>query len=130
MPFVQLHVPSTVTDDGLQRAGQAVHEALVATFDVPPDDRFQLLQRHAAPAMVCTPAYLGIAHGTSVAFVQVVCKGGRTVAQKCALYRAIADGVARATGLRADDVVIHVVENRPEDWSFGGGLASLVTAAP
>lgn len=38
-----------------------------------------------------------------------------------------ADGVAQATGPSAGDVIIHLVENRPEDWSFGEGLASLVT---
>lgn len=128
MPFVHAFLPAGVADTQLPHIGQAIHDALVATFDVPVDDRFQVLSRHDAPALVCSPQYLGIAHAPEVAFVQIVCKRGRTLAQKRALYQALAHGVAQSAGLRPDDVLIHLIENAPEDWSFGGGLAQLVPA--
>lgn len=51
----------------------------------------------------------------------------RGVTQKKALFAAIARNLADAPGLRPEDLLITVVENKREDWSFGGGLASYLT---
>lgn len=125
MPFVHAFLPARVPDAQLERISQALHDALIETFDVPPDDRFQVLTRHPAGELSCTPQYLGIPHSGDVVFIQIVCKHGRTLAKKRALYAHLAHGVARATGFSPDDVLIHVIEVAPENWSFGRGLAQL-----
>jgi phenylpyruvate tautomerase PptA (4-oxalocrotonate tautomerase family) len=43
--------------------------------------------------------------------------------QKQALYKAIADGLHSALGLRREDVFINLVEVKKENWSFGNGIA-------
>ena len=48
---------------------------------------------------------------------------GRTVDQKTALYKAIADGLAKSPGIRPEDVFINLVEVKKENWSFGNGIA-------
>lgn len=128
MPFVRAFLPECLPAERLPQVGDAIHEALVATFDVPAQDRFQVLTRHAPHELRCTPEYLGIRHGEAVAFVQIVCKYGRTVAQKRALYEALARGIAQAGSIAEDDVIVHVVEVAPENWSFGRGLAQLAPA--
>jgi phenylpyruvate tautomerase PptA (4-oxalocrotonate tautomerase family) len=45
------------------------------------------------------------------------------VAQKQALYKAIADGLSEQLGLRREDVFITLVEVKKENWSFGNGIA-------
>ena len=47
---------------------------------------------------------------------------GRTVEQKQALYRRIADNLS-AAGVRAEDVFVQLTETGREDWSFGSGEA-------
>jgi phenylpyruvate tautomerase PptA (4-oxalocrotonate tautomerase family) len=47
----------------------------------------------------------------------------RTVAQKKALYRGIAERLAKNPGLRPQDVFINLVEVAKENWSFGEGQA-------
>jgi phenylpyruvate tautomerase PptA (4-oxalocrotonate tautomerase family) len=39
------------------------------------------------------------------------------------LYRAIADGLQAAVGLRREDVFVNIVEVKKENWSFGNGVA-------
>ncbi len=47
----------------------------------------------------------------------------RTVEQKKALYRRIAERLAKDPGLRPQDVFINLVEVVKENWSFGQGQA-------
>ena len=128
MPFVRIDLPDSVSPQDAQALGDAVHQALVASFEVPPDDRFQVLARHAPGALVCTPAYLGVAHSARVALVQISCSFGRTLAQKRALYTGIAHHAAQA-GFAAADVIVHLVETARENWSFGEGVAHYAPAA-
>jgi 4-oxalocrotonate tautomerase len=55
--------------------------------------------------------------------VQIFFNEGRSVAQKQALYNAIADGFSEQLGLRREDVFISLVEVKKENWSFGNGIA-------
>ena len=55
--------------------------------------------------------------------VQITWNEGRTLEQKKALYKAIADGLAARLGLRREDVLINLVEVKKENWSFGAGVA-------
>ena len=58
---------------------------------------------------------------------QVTISLGRTLAQKRALFRRIADNLA-ALGLRREDAWINLVEVPKENWSFGLGEASYAPA--
>ena len=49
--------------------------------------------------------------------VQITISTGRTLAQKRALFRRIADNLA-ALGLRREDAWINLVEVPKENWSF------------
>ena len=57
-------------------------------------------------------------------FIQVTLRGGRTLDQKKAFYKAVADGLNAKLNLRREDVFISLVENTKDDWSFGNGLAT------
>jgi phenylpyruvate tautomerase PptA (4-oxalocrotonate tautomerase family) len=123
MPFVRVSLPADLTDTQAAAIGRAVHDALVDVFDVPPQDRFQVLTRHAPHELVCTPEYLGIAHGARVAFVQVTCNEGRSLEKKKALYARLAATLEAAGGIAPADVIVSLVEVKKENWSFGHGLA-------
>ncbi len=51
----------------------------------------------------------------------------RTKEQKEALYRLLVDHLGRDAGIGPHDVMVSVVENAPEDWSFGRGRAQYLT---
>jgi phenylpyruvate tautomerase PptA (4-oxalocrotonate tautomerase family) len=123
MPFVRLDLPETIPAVRARQAADAVHQALVDTMAVPADDRFQLLTRHPAADLVCTPEYLGVKHTADALFVQVVCAPGRTLQQKRAFYARVAADVAAACEVSPSDVLIHLVETLRENWSFGDGVA-------
>jgi len=90
---------------------------------VPKDDRFQVISEHDSENFVFDLNYLDIRRTEDLVIIQITWNEGRTVEQKKALYKAIADGLAATLSLRREDVFIVLVEVKKENWSFGNGVA-------
>jgi len=131
MPLVTFHVPQSLPDDRITGLRDAVHEALVATANVPRDDRFHVVHRHDASSLLIDPGFPGVDRGPDAAIVQIIFRMGRTESQKQALYAEIARLAQAKAGFRPDDVMVVLSENTSLDWSFGGGVAHYAgTPAP
>lgn len=100
-----------------------IYAAMRETFDVPEDDRFILIHQHDVGEFDCDLHYLGIARSDDLVIVQIACNNTRTVAQKQAFYRRVAENLAADPGLRPEDVFINLLETARENWSFGNGIA-------
>jgi 4-oxalocrotonate tautomerase len=123
MPLVRIDLVEGKGAAYGRTVGEVVYEAMIATINVPTNDRFQIISEHPAEALVFDPGYLGIQRSEDCLCIQVTLNEGRTLDQKRAFYKAIADGLAARLGLRREDVVISLVEVRKENWSFGNGEA-------
>jgi phenylpyruvate tautomerase PptA (4-oxalocrotonate tautomerase family) len=104
MPLVRISLVKGKPEVYRRKVGDAVHLALVDTMGVPRLDRFQLITEHQPGDLV-----------------YITLSSGRTLEQKRALYRGIADNLGAAVGLRPEDVWINLVEVAKENWSFGNG---------
>jgi 4-oxalocrotonate tautomerase len=123
MPLVRIDLQKGKDASYRRKAGQIVYEAMVATSGVPSNDHFQVIGEHSAENFVFDPDYLGIHRSSDLIMVQIFFNEGRSVAQKQALYKAIADGLSTELKLRREDVLITLVEVKKENWSFGNGIA-------
>jgi phenylpyruvate tautomerase PptA (4-oxalocrotonate tautomerase family) len=122
MPFVPIDLrkgKDAAFREGISRVGL---EALVSV-GVPKDDRFQVISEHEPPNFVFDPSYLGAQRSEELVMIQITWNEGRTLDQKKALYKAIADGLAGKVGLRREDVFVNLVEVKRENWSFGNEVA-------
>ena len=122
MPLVRIDLLKGKDENYRRQIGRAVYEAMVSV-GVPENDRFQIVSEHDEGNFLFDPDYLGIHRTKDLVMIQITWNAGRTTAQKQALYRAIADGLHEAVGLRREDVLINVVEVHKENWSFGNGIA-------
>jgi phenylpyruvate tautomerase PptA (4-oxalocrotonate tautomerase family) len=127
MPLVRISLLKGKRPAFRRDMGDAIHRALVETINVPPADRFQVLTEHEPGDLVYDPGFLGVARTNDIVIIQITISLGRTLAQKRALFRRIADNLA-ALGLRRDDVWINLIEVAKENWSFGRGTASYAPA--
>lgn len=124
MPLVRISMLKGKPASYRRKVGDAVHQALVGTIDVPPKDRFQLITEHDPEDFVYDREYLGIARSRDLVIIQVTLSAGRSLHLKRRLYRAIAERLAATVQLRPEDVWINLVEVAKENWSFGNGIAS------
>lgn len=126
MPLVRIDLRKGRDAAYRGEVGRIVYEALRG-IGVPENDRFQIIAEHDAANFLYDPSYLGIAHSADLIMIQITWNEGRTLAQKKALYKAIAEGLSAKLGLRPEDVLINLVEVKKENWSFGNGVAQYVT---
>ncbi len=128
MPLVRIDLPAGKSAAYKRDVADIVYNALLATMNVPANDRFQIIGEHTAETLRIDPFYLGIARSSDALIIQVTLSIGRTVEAKQAFYKAVADGLNARLGLRREDVFINLVEVTRADWSFGNGIAQYVEA--
>jgi phenylpyruvate tautomerase PptA (4-oxalocrotonate tautomerase family) len=123
MPLVRIDLPAGTTPDHRAAIGEVIYQAMTEALNVPKDDRFQIFAEHRPDTLVIDPTYLGIERSEKCLIIQVTLNDGRTLDQKRAFYKAVADGLHERLGQRREDVFINLVEVKKENWSFGNGVA-------
>ncbi|CAB3672113.1 MAG: tautomerase family protein [Achromobacter pulmonis] len=123
MPFAHISLRSGKTEAYRQAIFDGVYRALRETFDVPEDDQFMVMTEHEAANFRYGATYLDIARSDDLVFIQITANNTRTLEQKKALFRRIAQLLSENPGLRPEDVFVNLVEVLKENWSLGGGLA-------
>jgi 4-oxalocrotonate tautomerase len=126
MPLVRIDLRKGKQAAYREAISTVVHEALVGV-GVPKDDRFQVITEHDCENFVFDQNYLDIRRSEDLVIIQITWNEGRTVDQKKALYKAIADGLAARLSLGREDVFLSLVEVKRENWSFGNGVAQYAT---
>ncbi|HTP62647.1 MAG TPA: tautomerase family protein [Burkholderiales bacterium] len=124
MPLVRISLLKGKPASYRRKVGDAIHQAMVETINVPAKDRFQIITEHDAEDMDFNREFLGIHRSRELIMVQITLALGRSLHLKRALYRTVAQRLGTAVGLRPEDVWINLVEVARENWSFGNGIAS------
>ncbi len=124
MPLVNIHLRRGKSPEYIRSVADAVHDALVAQANVPADDRFQIIHQLDDDALIAHPSYGGVNRSKDMVIIEITLNAGRTVEIKKNLYADIARRLQDAADVRADDVMISLIEVTKENWSFGGGRAT------
>ena len=126
MPLVRIDVvEGRRTPEQLRRLADAVQEVMLDVFAAPPGDRYQVITEHRPGQVICEDTGLGIERTDDLVVLQVF-QQGRSEAQKRALYAGLAEKLEEATGLAPADLIVSVMGNSREDWSFGSGRAQFL----
>ena len=123
MPLVRISLREGKSAEYRRAIADGVHAAMVATIEIPNDDRFQVVTEHGADGLIYDPGYLGIHRTDDVVLIQITLSAGRSVEIRKALYAKIVENLATSPGLRKEDVFVNLVEVAKENWSFGNGVA-------
>lgn len=126
MPLIRISLPAGKSAEHRHAIVHSVYDALRETFNVPEGDLFATVDECTPGNLLYDRHYFGIERSDDFAIVQLTVSSTRGVDQKKALYRRIVERLARAPGLRPQDVFIGVVEVARENWSFGNGEAQYV----
>jgi phenylpyruvate tautomerase PptA (4-oxalocrotonate tautomerase family) len=126
MPLLRFDLIEGRTDDEIRTLLDAAHRAMLAAFKVPERDRYQIVQEHNPGRMIVEDTGLGIERTDKIVVVQVVSRP-RTREMKEAFYRLLCEELERSCGIAPSDVMVSIVENTDEDWSFGLGRGQFLT---
>ena len=96
---------------------------MIEIANVPAHDKFQIVTRHEADEIIYpAEGYLGATYSEQLIFIQINWLGGRSVQTKQKFYERVVDDIHNSQNIRKEDIVIVLLENGREDWSFGNGL--------
>jgi 4-oxalocrotonate tautomerase len=123
MPLARIDLTQGKSPEYRRISGDIVYEAMVDVLKSPSGDRFQVIAEYPTYAHIADENYLGIRRTQDCVFIQLTLNVGRTVEQKKAFYKAVADAFHARLGLRPEDVFINLIEVPKENWSFGNGIA-------
>lgn len=121
MPFARISLRRGKSVEYLQALSQGLHDALVESFEVPLEDRFQVIHQHEPGELIFDPGYLGGPRSHDFVLIAITAGRPRSTETKRRFYQNLAQKLKRAPGLDPEDVMVVITSTKAEDWSFGGG---------
>jgi 4-oxalocrotonate tautomerase len=122
MPLLQISLPTGKPETYRQAIFNSLYRAMREALNVPEDDQFMTITEHDAANFRYGNAH-GVARSADVVYIQITLFNTRTVEQKKALFRRIAELLGESPGIRPEDVFVNIVDAAKENWSVGHGLA-------
>lgn len=126
MPLLRFDLVEGRSPEELQALLDAAHNAMLDALQVPPGDRYQIVHEHPAAHLVVEDTGLGIARTDKRVVLQVTTRP-RSREMKEAFYRLLCENLQARCGIAPEDVVVSIVSNTDDDWSFGHGRAQFLT---
>ena len=125
MPLLYFNLLEGRNDAELKTMLDAAHRAMLATFKVPARDRYQIVNERKPSRMIVEDTGLGIPRTDKVIVVQVVTRRrGKEMKQN--FYKLLTEELQKSCGIAPSDVMVSMIENSDEDWSFGLGRAQFL----
>lgn len=126
MPLLYVDLIAGRTPAEIQALLDAMHDAVVEAFGVPPRDRYQVVGTHPAHEIVAWDTGLGIERSSRLVVLHVVSRR-RSREMKERFYEVVASNLADRCGLDPADLIVSITDNGDEVWSFGYGRAQFLT---
>lgn len=124
MPFARISLLAGKPPAYLEALSDGVHRALVESFEVPVDDRFQIIHQCSPQELVFDRHYQGGPRSEDFVLVSITAGRPRSPRVKQAFYRRLVERLVETPGIRPEDVMVVVTTTEAVDWSFGGGRAA------
>ena len=125
MPMTRISLLRGKPQSYMKALSDGVHRALVEAFDVPPDDRFQVIHQHAPEELVFDRNYMGGPRSDDYVLICVTAGKPRSTAMKQAFYRRLTEVLAESPGIHPKDVMVIISMTPFDGWSFSGGVGAL-----
>ncbi|MGE6108093.1 tautomerase family protein [Aeromonas sobria] len=122
MPLTRITVREGMSDARLQQLSALYHQTLVEVFEVPPEDKFQILEILPAGALIYHPHYQTGRRDQGFILFQILAGKPRSTAVKERLYARLAERLEAELGIHPDNLMVVIQMNGSEEWSFGRGL--------
>jgi phenylpyruvate tautomerase PptA (4-oxalocrotonate tautomerase family) len=126
MPLIKFDVIEGRNESQLQALLDVAHRAVVAAFEVPERDRYQIVCEHRPSRMIVEDTGLDIPRTNDVILISVVSRP-RSQESKIKFYKLLTHELYTHCNIQPSDVMVSIVTNSDADWSFGNGRAQFLT---
>lgn len=114
------------TENEIKQILDVTHDVMVRNFHVPERDRYQIVSQHKPFEMIIQDTGLGFERSENV-IVFTITSRERKQEHKQKFYQELTEELEARCGIAPNDVMVSIVINRDDDWSFGFGEAQFLT---
>lgn len=126
MPLIKVDMIKGRTKEEIKSILDITYNVMLETFQAPIGDRYQIVNQHEDYEMQILDTGLGVSRTDGVLVFTVVTRP-RTKDQKIHFYKKLTESLNEKLNIRTEDIMISLVENSDEDWSFFNGEAQFLT---
>ena len=121
MPVVDITLLRGRTPEQLRVVADAIHDALVAEFGIPVEDRFQVIRQCERHELIYDRAFMGGPRTDEFVMIWVVAAKERLAAAKQAFFTSVVANLGSRAGVAAEDVFVMLDAVSLADLSVAGG---------
>lgn len=128
MPLIKIDMIKRRSKEEILDILDISYNVMLETFDAPLGDRYQIVNQHEDYEMQILDTGLGVERTNEVLVFTLITRP-RTKEQKTNFYSKLVEQLNKNLNLREEDIMISLVENSDEDWSFFKGEAQFLNGA-
>eukprot|EP00928_Gymnodinium_smaydae_P048617 TRINITY_DN32516_c0_g1_i1.p2 TRINITY_DN32516_c0_g1~~TRINITY_DN32516_c0_g1_i1.p2 ORF type:complete len:195 (+),score=50.70 TRINITY_DN32516_c0_g1_i1:71-655(+) len=125
MPLIHIYLNKGKSKEYLDGVSDALHEALMETWQIPENDRFHIFHETDPKHMRIDPNVFCLNRDENVVIFHVFTTP-RTSGMKRSFYELLPKLLEQKVKLKPDNVFVSCTNNGVDDWSFGRGHAQLL----
>jgi phenylpyruvate tautomerase PptA (4-oxalocrotonate tautomerase family) len=128
MPFTRISLLEGKSPEYLKALSDSLHQAMVETFNVPADDRFQAIHQYRPGELIFDRNYFGGPRSDDFVVFAITTGKPRDTATKKAFYKRLAALLGERPVVRPEDIMIIISTSSRDEWSFSNGEAQMLEA--
>lgn len=125
MPLIQISLIEGKSQKYIQAIADGIHEALRNAWNIPQNDRFQIITEHKKSHFIIDKTIWDGDRSDDVIVIYIT-SIPRSQEMKIQLYKELVKILGLNPKVRKEDIFVTMVNNERENWSFGKGLAQLI----
>lgn len=126
MPLMKIDMIKGRQQEEIEEILEISYRVMLDAFDAPVGDRYQIVSQHEPFEMHILDTGLGFERSKNILVFNLVTRP-RTTEQKTTFYENLVEALNSKLGIRREDIMINLVVNDDEDWSFAFGKAQFLT---
>ncbi|MCB2298574.1 tautomerase family protein [Clostridium tagluense] len=126
MPLIRFDMIEGRTETEITKILDISHRVTVDAFQVPEGDRYQIVHQHHTYEMIIKDTGLGFQRSKNVIVITITTRK-RTSFKKQEFYKKLVLALKQECQIDPADIMVSMVVNEDEDWSFGFGKAQFLT---
>jgi 4-oxalocrotonate tautomerase len=125
MPLIQISLLEGKSQEYIKAIADGVHKALCATWKIPENDRFQIINEYKKDRFYMDKT-IWVNRSDDVVIIYIT-SIMRTAEMKRNFYAELVKILEIDPKIKGEDIFVTIVNNDRENWSFGNGIAQLTS---
>ena len=128
MPYSRISLLRGKSPEYVKALSDSIHQALVEAFEVPVDDRFQVIHQHEPGELIFDAHYMGGPRSDDYVLICITAGRLRSTQVKQGFYKHLVKLLQNSLGIRPEDIMIVINTTQADEWSFGSGNSIVPSA--